>query len=151
MCKWRNVFLSVLVACAGALQGLGAAAAPADAALPERANGTFVQKKTLADVDVTIVSTGTFRFEKGKFFEWKTLEPLPSTFLVTPTNYTLTVNGKKTTRRLKSDVDQIAKIFTIKEVKDFVKDVKAEPETGFPDTVTVDFRNGDRLLVEMTR
>ena len=63
MCKWRNVFLSVLVACAGALQGLGAAAAPADAALPERANGTFVQKKTLADVDVTIVSTGTFRFE----------------------------------------------------------------------------------------
>ena len=110
-----------------------------------------MQKKTLADVDVTIVSTGTFRFEKGKFFEWKTLEPLPSTFLATPTNYTLTVNGKKTTRRLKSDVDQIAKIFTIKEVKDFVKDVKAEPETGFPDKVTVDFRNGDRLLVEMTR
>ena len=123
----------------------------ADAALPQAATGTFVQRKTLADVDVTITSTGTFRFEKGRLFEWRTLKPLPSMFTATPTNYAITVNGKTTTRRLKSNVDEIAKIFEIKEVKEFVKGVKSEPEVGFPDKVTVEFKNGDRLDIEMKR
>ncbi len=150
MCQWRDVFSRVRVAVAAVLTSL-LAYGGVDAALPEKASGTFVQRKTLADVEVTITSTGTFRFEKGRFFEWNTLKPMPSTFIATPTNYTLVVNNKKTTRRLKNNVDEIAKIFEIKEVKDFVKEVKADPPTGFPSKVTVAFKNGDRLEIEMKR
>ena len=152
MCKWRVVFLAALTAfCEAATGGTSPTPSSADAALPEAASGTFIQRKTLADVDVTITSTGTFRFEKGRLFEWRTLKPLPSTFAATPTNYAITVNGKTTTRRLKSNVDEIAKIFEIKEVKEFVKGVKSEPGVGFPDKVTVEFKNGDRLDIEMKR
>ena len=148
MFKWRTVFLSVLGAgCAL----LAASAATVDDAMPERAEGTFVQRKTLADVEVTITSKGTFRFVKGESFEWNTSEPLPSTFVATPTNYAMTVNGKTTSNRLRNDVNSIAKIFEIKEVKDFVKDVKAVPATGFPKKLTVDFKNGDRLEIELRR
>lgn len=148
MFKWRTVFLSVLGAgCAL----LAASAVTVDDAMPERAEGTFVQRKTLADVEVTITSKGTFRFVKGESFEWNTIEPLPSTFVATPTNYAMTVNGKTTSNRLRNDVNSIAKIFEIKEVKDFVKDVKAVPATGFPKKLTVDFKNGDRLEIELKR
>lgn len=148
MFKWRTVFLSVLGAgCAL----LAASAATVDDVMPERAEGTFVQRKTLADVEVTITSKGTFRFVKGERFEWNTIEPLPSTFVATPTNYAMTVNGKTTSNRLRNDVNSIAKIFEIKEVKDFVKDVKAVPATGFPKKLTVDFKNGDRLEIELKR
>ncbi len=148
MFKWRTVFLSVLGAgCAL----LAASAATVDDVMPERAEGTFVQRKTLADVEVTITSKGTFRFVKGESFEWNTVEPLPSTFVATPTNYAMTVNGKTTSNRLRNDVNSIAKIFEIKEVKDFVKDVKAVPATGFPQKLTVDFKNGDRLEIELKR
>ena len=144
MRKWCAVFLAVWGAAVSAAQHMLAA-------LPEKATGTFVQRKTLADVEVTITSTGTFRFEKGRLFEWRTLKPLPSTFTATPTNYAITVNGKTTTRSLKSNVDEIAKIFEIKEVKEFVKSVKSEPQGGFPNKVTVEFNNGDRLDIEMKR
>ncbi len=148
MFKWRTVFLSVLGAgCAL----LAASAVTVDDVMPERAEGTFVQRKTLADVEVTITSKGTFRFVKGESFEWNTVEPLPSTFVATPTNYAMTVNGKTTSNRLRNDVNSIAKIFEIKEVKDFVKDVKAVPATGFPKKLTVDFKNGDRLEIELKR
>lgn len=148
MFKWRTVFLSVLGAgCAL----LAASAVTVDDVMPERAEGTFVQRKTLADVEVTITSKGTFRFVKGESFEWNTVEPLPSTFVATPTNYAMTVNGKTTSNCLRNDVNSIAKIFEIKEVKDFVKDVKAVPATGFPKKLTVDFKNGDRLEIELKR
>ena len=130
---------------------LAASAVTVDDVMPERAEGTFVQRKTLADVEVTITSKGTFRFVKGESFEWNTVEPLPSTFVATPTNYAMTVNGKTTSNRLRNDVNSIAKIFEIKEVKDFVKDVKAVPATGFPQKLTVDFKNGDRLEIELKR
>ena len=152
MCKRRVVLLAAQAAlCVAAVGGAKPVPPVADAALPEAASGTFIQRKTLADVDVTITSTGTFRFEKGRLFEWCTLKPLPSTFTATPTNYAITVNGKTTTRNLKSNVDEIAKIFEIKEVKEFVKGVKSEPESGFPGKVTVEFKNGDRLDIEMKR
>lgn len=152
MCKRRTVLLVALtVLCVVAAGGTVAVTSGSDAALPETASGTFIQRKTLADVDVTITSTGTFRFEKGRLFEWRTLKPLPSTFTATPTNYAITVNGKTTTRSLKSNVDEIAKIFEIKEVKEFVKGVKSEPQVGFPNKVTVEFKNGDRLDIEMKR
>ncbi len=131
--------------------GVSLLAAAIDETLPERTSGTFVQRKTLADVEVTITSKGTFRFEKGKFFEWNTTDPLPSTFVATPTNYAMTVNGKTTSHRLKNDVTSIAKIFEIKEVKDFVKEVKAIPEKGFPEKLTVDFKNGDKLEIDFIR
>ena len=152
MCKRSTVLLVALtVLCVVAAGGTVAVTSGSDAALPETASGTFIQRKTLADVDVTITSTGTFRFEKGRLFEWRTLKPLPSTFTATPTNYAITVNGKTTTRNLKSNVDEIAKIFEIKEVKEFVKSVKSEPQVGFPNKVTVEFKNGDRLDIEMKR
>ena len=152
MCKRRTVLLVALtVLCVVAAGGTVAVTSGSDAALPETASGTFIQRKTLADVEVTITSTGTFRFEKGRLFEWRTLKPLPSTFTATPTNYAITVNGKTTTRNLKSNVDEIAKIFEIKEVKEFVKSVKSEPQVGFPNKVTVEFKNGDRLDIEMKR
>lgn len=152
MCKRCTVLLVALtVLCVVAAGGTVAVTSGSDAALPETASGTFIQRKTLADVEVTITSTGTFRFEKGRLFEWRTLKPLPSTFTATPTNYAITVNGKTTTRNLKSNVDEIAKIFEIKEVKEFVKSVKSEPQVGFPNKVTVEFKNGDRLDIEMKR
>ena len=152
MCKRRTVLLVALtVLCVVAAGGTVAVTSGSDAALPETASGTFIQRKTLADVEVTITSTGTFRFEKGRLFEWRTLKPLPSTFTATPTNYAITVNGKTTTRNLKSNVEEIAKIFEIKEVKEFVKSVKSEPQVGFPNKVTVEFKNGDRLDIEMKR
>lgn len=156
MCKWRDVLLRRLAAGMACLLFGGAwplvlHAAARDDGMPERAAGTFVQRKTLADVDVTITSKGTFRFEKGRFFEWRTEEPLPSSFLATPTNYAMTVNGRTTTHRLENDVTSIVQIFEIKEVKEFVKSVTAVPGTGLPDRVSVAFRNGDRLEIELRR
>lgn len=156
MCKWRDVLLRRLAAGMACLLFGGAwplvlHAAARDDGMPERAAGTFVQRKTLADVDVTITSKGTFRFEKGRFFEWNTEKPLPSSFLATPTNYEMTVNGRTTTHRLENDVTSIVQIFEIKEVKEFVKSVTAVPGTGFPDRVSVTFRNGDRLEIKLRR
>ena len=148
MFKRYLLFLPLTFLTAGS--GLFAAASGADA-MPERAEGTFVQRKTLADVGVTITSRGTFRFEKGRFFELNTQKPRPSLFHATPTNYTMTVNGKPTTHRLKSDVTSVASLFELKEVKDRVKQVTTVPETGFPDKVAVEFKNGDRLEIELKR
>jgi hypothetical protein len=50
---------------------------------------------------------------------------------------------------LNVDVTSIASLFEIKEMKEFVKSVKTEPETGFPRHVQVMFRNGDRLEIEL--
>lgn len=152
MRKRRDVLLRRLAAgLACLLLGGATPLARHDDGMPERAAGTFVQRKTLADVDVTITSKGTFRFEKGHFFEWRTEEPLPSTFLATPTNYALTVNGRTTTHRLASSVTSIVQIFEIKEVEAFVARVTAVPETGFPERVAVAFRNGDCLEIELRR
>ncbi|MGN0853477.1 MAG: hypothetical protein ACI4Q3_08895 [Kiritimatiellia bacterium] len=126
-----------------------AAVAPDD--LPQFAEGVFVQRKILADVDVALASSGTFRFEKGRSFEFKTLQPVPSTFLATPTNYTMTVRGKSTTRALNVDVSSLEKIFEIREIGDFVREVKVAPEKKFPERVRVFFKNGDRLEIDLKR
>jgi len=150
MFKWCALLLIVAIAGWGA-DATERVSPGAEASMPPHAEGTFVQRKTLADVEVTVTSKGKFRFEKGKFFEWNTLEPLPSQFVATPTNYVITVNGKSRAHRLQNDVNSIAKIFEIKEVKDFVKQVKATPSTGFPEKVMVEFKNGDRLEITMTQ
>jgi len=127
-------------------------AAPAERhGLPERAEGTFVQRKVLSDVGVTLVSKGDFRFVRDAFFEWNVQEPVRSTFLATPTNYAITVNGKTTVRALEVNVSSVEQLFSIKEMKDFVKDVRACPEAGFPSRVDVSFKNGDRLEIVLER
>ena len=126
------------------------AAAPVPRDLPESAEGTFVQRKILRDVDVTLVSKGRFRFARDRFFEWDTLEPVKSTFLATPTNYALTVNGRTTARPLEVNVSSVEQLFSIKEMKGLVRDVRVRPDKGFPTRVDVAFTNGDRLEIEMS-
>ena len=140
-----------LALAAGIALGAAAAKAPAPRDLPEAAEGTFVQRKVLADVDVTLVSKGTFRFGRDRFFEWNTREPMPSLFYATPTNFSITVSGKTTARALEVNVSSVEQLFSIREMKGFVKEVKARPETGFPTRVDVSFTNGDRLEIELSR
>lgn len=143
MFKWCSVLL------VAALAGLVGAVEPID--LPPTAQGTFVQRKILSDLDVTLVSSGRFEFEKDCRFSIMTEKPFASSFAATPTNYTFTVNGKTETRALNVDVSSFEKIFEIKEVKTFVKEVKVEPAQTFPSRVQVFFKNGDRLEIELTR
>lgn len=128
-----------------------AAAMCVEVDVPESARGTFVQRKILADVDVTLVSRGEFRFEKGRFFEWNVKTPVPSVFFATPTNWSFTVRGRTTTRPLDVDVSSFEKVFEVKEMKEFVKDVKVVPDKGVPDKVTIFFKNGDRLEIDMVQ
>lgn len=147
--KFRSLWIGVLII--GWALGASAVKTPEPRGLPEMAEGTFVQRKILADVDVTLVSKGTFRFARDRFFEWNTREPVPSIFFATPTNYALTVNGKTTARPLEVNVSSVEQLFSIREMKDFVKKVQAHPATGFPTRVDVSFTNGDRLEIEMVR
>ena len=144
MRHWRYVLLAAVAA------ATAAAAAPDPAEVPERDAGSFVQKKILRDVEVTLVSRGTFSFEKGRAFTWKVATPAPSVFVATPTNYSFSAGGRTTVRKLDIDVDSIAKIFEIKEVKEFVKDVRV---TGspLPTRVEVEYRNGDVLDIALSR
>lgn len=124
---------------------------PAASDIPESAQGTFVQRKILSDVDVTLVSRGNFRFEKGRFFEWKVTSPVPSVFYATPTNWSFTAGKRTTTRSLDVDVSSFAGIFKVKEMKEFVDGVKVFPTNCFPEKVNVSFKNGDRLEIEMVQ
>ena len=141
MCVYLAVAASVGVL--GVVQ-----AAPVDD-LPPAAQGTFVQRKVLADVNVTLVSKGLFRFEKGHFFEWDTREPVASLFYATPTNYAFTANGRTVTRELTVDVNSIERLFAIKEMKEYVASIQTDPPSGFPRHVRVVFKNGDRLEIDL--
>ena len=121
------------------------------AAVPDSAAGAFVQRKILKDVDVTLVSRGEFRFEKGRFFEWKVRSPVPSVFFATPTNWSTTVRGRTSVHPLDVDVSSFSKVFEIKEMREYVESVKTEPESGFPKKVSVLFKNGDRLEIDMVQ
>ena len=141
-----RIWIIVVVAAVG-LFGVAQAALVDD--LPPVAQGTFVQRKVLADVNVTLVSKGLFRFEKGRFFEWDTREPVASLFHATPTNYAFTANGRTVTRELTVDVDSIKSLFAIKEMKEFVASIQTDPPSGFPRHVRVAFKNGDRLEIDL--
>ena len=144
--------------------------------LPAQATGTFVQRKTLADVDVTITSSGTFSIVKDKSFEWKTLKPLPSTFIATPESYTFTANGKTSTHALselkmsaglrslvKGDLSALGDVFDVKEeegrltlvpktreLREFVKRATLEG-SNFPTRFTLDYETGDRLEIDLVQ
>lgn len=128
---------------------VGAAKLP-PVALPDAAKGTFVQKKTLKDMDVTLRSTGEYEFEKDKFFTFHTLKPVESKFTATPTNYTIVAGGKTNSTPISVDISSLEKIFEVKEIKEFVKGVQVKG-TNFPYTVTVEYKNGDGLEIEFSK
>ncbi len=147
--RLKMAALCCAVACIGAAQGAEALSA----------EGTFVQRKVLKDIDVTLRSTGTWRFEKDREFVWRTLKPMPSTFTATPTNYTFSAGGRTTVRRLDMKIDDVAQIFSIKEMKEFVEKVEPSAENPvftcegltIPSSLRVFFKNGDRLEIELKR
>lgn len=139
----------VVLCCAICLCGYGG----------ESASGTFVQRKVLKDVDVTLTSIGTWSFEKDRQFVWNTLKPMPSVFTATPTNYSFSAGGRTSVRALKMKIENVSQIFEIKEMRDFVEKVEtsdADPAYSaagivIPSSLTVFFRNGDRLEIELRR
>ena len=124
-----------------------------------RVNGTFVQKKSLHDVGVTLTSSGTWSFEKDRAFVWNTLRPVPSLFVATPTNYSFTVGGRTTSRRLDMKIENIAQVFEMKEMKGVVDKVESDSANPvfkadgieIPSSMRVVFKNGDRLEISLKR
>ena len=124
-----------------------------------KVNGTFVQKKSLHDVGVTLTSTGTWSFEKDRAFVWSTLKPVPSVFIATPTNYSFTVGGRTTSRRLDMKIENIAQVFEMKEMKGVVDKVESDSVNPvfkadgieIPSLMRVIFKNGDRLEISLKR
>jgi hypothetical protein len=124
-----------------------------------KVGGTFVQKKSLQDVGVTLTSTGTWSFEKDRAFVWNTLKPVPSLFVATPTNYSFTVGGRTTSRRLDMKIDNIAQVFEMKEMKGVVEKVESDGANPvfkadgieIPSSLRVIFKNGDRLEISLKR
>jgi hypothetical protein len=121
--------------------------------------GTFVQKKFLHDVGVTLASSGTWSFEKDRAFAWNTLKPVPSQFVATPTNYSFSVAGKTTSRRLDMKISNLAQVFEMKEMKGVVDRVEqgaSDPVfkadgVEIPSSMYVIFKNGDRLDIKLAR
>lgn len=124
-----------------------------------KVNGTFVQKKSLHDVGVTLTSSGTWSFEKDVAFVWNTLKPVPSVFSATPTNYSFTVGGRTTSRRLDMKIENIAQVFEMKEMKGVVDKVESDGANPvfkadgieIPSSMRVVFKNGDRLEISLKR
>jgi hypothetical protein len=125
----------------------------------DKVNGTFVQKKSLHDVGVTLTSSGTWSFEKDVAFVWNTLKPVPSLFVATPTNYSFTVGGRITSRRLDMKIENIAQVFEMKEMKGVVEKVESSSANPvfkaegveIPSSMRVFFKNGDRLEISLKR
>ena len=121
--------------------------------------GIFSQKKFLKDVDVTLTSTGIWSFEKDVAFTWQTLKPVPSLFTATPTNYTFSAGGRTVSHRLAMKIEDLAQIFEIKEMKDFVEKVESDASRPIfssdgiviPSSLRVSFKNGDRLEIVLSR
>ena len=124
-----------------------------------KVGGTFVQKKSLHDVGVTLTSSGTWSFEKDRAFVWNTLKPAPSLFVATPTNYSFTVGGRTTSRRLDMKIENIAQVFEMKEMKGVVDKVESDSANPvfkadgieIPSLMRVVFKNGDRLEISLKR
>ena len=144
-----NAAMCVALVCASLAIGLRADAPSAE--------GTFVQRKVLKDVAVTLTSSGTWALEKGRSFTWRTIKPVPSLFVATPTNYSFSAGGRVVSHPLKIKVEDVAHIFEIKEMKEFVEKVETSGDKPvfaseglvIPPSLRVLFKNGDRLEIEM--
>ncbi|MBO5940543.1 MAG: hypothetical protein J6R18_05045 [Kiritimatiellae bacterium] len=122
-------------------------------------SGTFVQKKYLHDIELTLVSSGTWTFEKDKAFVWNTLKPVPSVFVATPTNYSFTAGGKTISRRMEMKITNLSQVFEMKEMKGLVDKVESDAkdfvfksaEVAIPSSMRVLFKNGDRMDIALKR
>ena len=122
-------------------------------------SGTFVQKKYLHDVELTLVSSGTWTFEKDKAFTWNTLKPVPSVFVATPTNYSFAAGGKVISRSIEMKITDLSQVFEMKEMKGVVE--RVERDAGgivfksdgmeIPSLMRVFFKNGDRIEISLKR
>lgn len=136
------------------------------------ASGRFTQRKTLADVNVSIVSSGVFNCVKGRRLEWKTLRPVETTFVATPGGYSFSAGGTTENRRiddakpspalralLDGDLSALPESFDVREdggglsfvpkareVQGFLKRI-AVSGVDFPSAITVEYANGDRLEI----
>ena len=125
----------------------------------ELVSGTFVQKKYLHDVELTLVSSGTWTFEKDKAFTWNTLKPVPSVFVATPTNYSFTAGGKVISRSMEMKITDLSQVFEMREMKGVVE--RVERDAGgivfksdgmeIPSLMRVFFKNGDRIEISLKR
>ena len=121
--------------------------------------GTFVQRKYLHDVDVTVTSSGTWTFEKDKTFVWNILKPVPSSFVATPTNYSFTAGGKTSSRSIEMKIDSLAQVFEMKEMKGVVERVESGTSCPvfkadgmeIPSSMRVIFKNGDRMEITLEK
>lgn len=125
----------------------------------ELVSGTFVQKKYLHDVELTLVSSGTWTFEKDKAFTWNTLKPVPSVFVATPTNYSFAAGGKVISRSMEMKITDLSQVFEMREMKGVVE--RVERDAGdivfksdgmeIPSLMRVFFKNGDRIEISLKR
>lgn len=101
-----------------------------EASLPPRAEGMFVEIKTLADMDITLKSSGTWQFVKGESFTMETLKPVKSAFTAMKDGYSTTVRGITTKTLFKDipmsaplaalcggDLDAAGRLFEVEEFK----------------------------------
>lgn len=125
----------------------------------DAAKGTFRQKKFLYDVGITLASAGTWSFEKDRAFVWNTLTPVPSRFVATPTNYSFTVAGKTTSRKMDVKISNLAQVFEMKEMKGVIDRVEQDSTDPvfkadglvIASSMRVVFKNGDRLDITLSR
>ena len=125
----------------------------------EKVSGVFEQKKVLHDLGVTLTSSGTWSFEKDKSFILNTLKPVPSLFLATPTNCSFAAGGRVTSRSFDMKIDNVAQIFTMKEMKGVVEKVECDDSSfvhkdgniAIPSQIRVLFKNGDRMEITLRR
>ena len=55
---------------------------------PEMLEGHFSQEKYLYELDVKLISTGVFTYNRGKSIHWDTLEPIRNELVMTPVSVT---------------------------------------------------------------
>ena len=118
------------VACASCAAGGIAGIVALEESLPARAGGTFVETKTLSDMDVTLKSSGRWEFVKGESFTMDKLKPVKSSFTAMKDGYSTTVRGATTTTLFRDipmsaplaalsggDLDAADRLFETKAVK----------------------------------
>lgn len=65
---------------------------------PTRVEGTFKQRKFLAEIGVSIDSSGVFSYQRSEKIVWKTLEPVENEMQMTPTTIINRQQGQEIAR-----------------------------------------------------
>jgi len=69
---------------------------------PENLQGRFSQEKYLAALDVSLMSTGVFTYQRGKSIRWEILEPIQNELVITPSTI---INQQGNDELLRLDMD----------------------------------------------